>query len=109
MAMLRRRKTDRLPGEGGPEDLEMYRRAWHSYVARRNLVVVLFASFLFLGLLIDKLKLGERQGLRDSAGLGWSLSGGSLVADGMEVPALREGIRTPVVDAALHQLRFEQG
>jgi hypothetical protein len=57
--MLRRRKTDRLPGEGDPEDLEVYRRAWHSYVARRNLVVVLFISFLFLGLVIGKLKLGE--------------------------------------------------
>jgi hypothetical protein len=57
--MERRRKTDRPPGEGGPEDIAMYRRAWHSYVARRNLVVVLFVSFLFLGLMIGKLKLGE--------------------------------------------------
>jgi hypothetical protein len=57
--MERRRKTDRLPGEGGPEDMAMYRRAWHSYVARRNLVVVLFVSFLFLGFLMGKLKLGE--------------------------------------------------
>jgi hypothetical protein len=57
--MERRRKTDRLPGEGGPEDIAMYRRAWHSYVARRNLVVVLFVSFLFLGFLMGKLKLGE--------------------------------------------------
>jgi uncharacterized transporter YbjL len=59
MAMLRRRKTDRMPGEGGPQDVETYRRAWHSYVARRNLVVVLFASFVFLGLMLGKLKLGE--------------------------------------------------
>jgi hypothetical protein len=57
--MERRRKTDRPPGEGGAEDIAMYRRAWHSYVARRNLVVVLFVSFLFLGLMIGKLKLGE--------------------------------------------------
>ncbi len=38
---------------------ERYRRAWHSYVARRNLVVVLFLSFIFLGFMIAKLKLGE--------------------------------------------------
>ena len=57
--MERRRKTDRLPGEGGPEDIAMYRRSWHSYVARRNLVVVLFVSFLFLGFLLGKLRLGE--------------------------------------------------
>jgi hypothetical protein len=57
--MLRRRKTDRMPGEGGPQDVETYRRAWHSYVARRNLVVALFASFVFLGLMLGKLKLGE--------------------------------------------------
>jgi hypothetical protein len=57
--MERRRKTDRLPGEGGSEDIAVYRRAWHSYVARRNLVVVLFLSFLFVGFLIGKLRLGE--------------------------------------------------
>ena len=57
--MFRRRKTDRMPGEGGPQDVESYRRAWQSYVARRNLVVVLFASFVFLGLMLGKLKLGE--------------------------------------------------
>ena len=57
--MERRRKTDRLPGEGGPEDIAMYRRSWHSYVARRNLVVVLFVSFLFLGFLLGKVRLGE--------------------------------------------------
>ncbi|MGA9553941.1 MAG: hypothetical protein WBR30_16965 [Candidatus Sulfotelmatobacter sp.] len=55
--MFKRRKTDQLPGEGA--EVEVYRRAWHSYVARRNLVVMLFISFLFLGLLIGKLKLGE--------------------------------------------------
>src|SRR5260370_41714708 len=57
--MFRRRKTDQAPGEGGPQDLDRYRRAWHSYVARRNLVVVLFLSFIFLGFMIGKLKLGE--------------------------------------------------
>ena len=57
--MFKRRKTDQPPGEGGPQDVERYRRAWHSYVARRNLVVVLFLSFIFLGFMIGKLKLGE--------------------------------------------------
>jgi hypothetical protein len=57
--MLKRRITDQPPGSGGPEDVEKYRRAWRSYVARRNLVVVLFLSFLFLGFMIGKLKLGE--------------------------------------------------
>src|ERR1700733_3164003 len=57
--MLKRRKTDQPPGEGSPQDIERYRRSWRSYVARRNLVVVLFASFLFLGFMIGKLKLGE--------------------------------------------------
>src|SRR5260370_39724766 len=57
--MFKRRKTDQAPGEGGPQDLDRYRRAWHSYVARRNLVVVLFLSFIFLGFLIGKLKLGQ--------------------------------------------------
>ena len=56
--MFKRRKTDKPPGEG-PQDVEHYRRAWHSYVARRNLVVVLFLSFLFLGFLLAKLNLGE--------------------------------------------------
>ncbi len=55
----RRRKTDQAPGEGGPSEIERYRRAWHSYVARRNLVVVLFLSFILLGFAIGKLKLGE--------------------------------------------------
>ncbi|MFZ0308861.1 MAG: hypothetical protein WAL89_11835 [Candidatus Sulfotelmatobacter sp.] len=57
--MEKRRKTDQMPGEGGGQDVEIYRRAWHSYVVRRNLVVALFVSFVFLGLLIGKLKLGE--------------------------------------------------
>jgi hypothetical protein len=55
----RRRKTDLPPGEGGPGEAEQYRRAWRSYVARRNLVVVLFLSFIFLGVMVGKLKLGE--------------------------------------------------
>jgi hypothetical protein len=57
--MEKRRKTDQMPGEGDGQDVEIYRRAWHSYVVRRNLVVVLFVSFGFLGVLIGKLKLGE--------------------------------------------------
>jgi hypothetical protein len=57
--LYKRRKTDKLPGEGGPEDMGIYRRSWHSYVARRNLVVVLFLSFLFLGFMIARLGLGE--------------------------------------------------
>ena len=57
--LLRRRQTDQAPGEGGAHDFERYRRAWHSYVARRNLVVALFLSFIFLGSIIGKLKLGE--------------------------------------------------
>lgn len=55
----KRRKTDQPPGEGNAEEQESYRRSWHSYVARRNLVVVLFLSFLFLGFAVAKLKLGE--------------------------------------------------
>ncbi len=57
--MFKRRKTDQIPAEGNSQDVERYRRAWHSYVARRNLVVVLFLSFLFLGFLVAKLRLGE--------------------------------------------------
>ncbi|MGD0986607.1 MAG: hypothetical protein ABR874_02270 [Candidatus Sulfotelmatobacter sp.] len=55
----RRRKTDRPPGEGGASEVEQYRSAWHSYVARRNLVVVLFVSFIFVGFATARLKLGE--------------------------------------------------
>jgi hypothetical protein len=69
--MEKRRKTDLMPDENSPQDVATYRRAWHSYVARRNLVVVLFLSFIFLGLMIGKLKLGEPA---DSAILlGWIL------------------------------------
>jgi hypothetical protein len=57
--MEKRRKTDQPPGDGGPEDMEKYRRAWHSYVARRNLVVLLFVSFVFLGFIIARLRLDE--------------------------------------------------
>ena len=57
--MEKRRKTDRMPDESSPQDVATYRRAWRSYVARRNLVVVLFLSFIFLGFMIGKLKLGE--------------------------------------------------
>jgi hypothetical protein len=55
----KRRKTDQPPGSGGPEDVEKYRRAWRSYLVRRNMVVLLFLSFVPLGVLIAKLKLGE--------------------------------------------------
>ncbi|HTC55595.1 MAG TPA: hypothetical protein VK706_04210 [Candidatus Sulfotelmatobacter sp.] len=69
--MEKRRKTDRMPDEGSAQDVATYRRAWRSYVARRNLVVVLFLSFIFLGFMIGKLKLGEPA---DSAILvGWIL------------------------------------
>ena len=57
--MEKRRKTDLMPDESNPQDVAIYRRAWRSYVARRNLVVVLFLSFIFLGFMIGKLKLGE--------------------------------------------------
>jgi hypothetical protein len=57
--MQRRRKSDKVPGAGGPQDVEAYRRAWHSYVARRNLVVVLFMGLVPLGFLIARLKLSE--------------------------------------------------
>jgi hypothetical protein len=57
--MEKRRKTDRMPDESNPQDVETYCRAWRSYMARRNLVVVLFLSFIFLGFMIGKLKLGE--------------------------------------------------
>jgi hypothetical protein len=54
-----RRKTDQLPAHGDLQEVERYRRAWHSYVARRNLVVVLFLSFVFVGFATARLKLGE--------------------------------------------------
>jgi hypothetical protein len=57
--MFRRRKTDQAPGEGGPNEIEKYRRAWRSYVVRRDLVVVLFLSFIFVGFITAKVKLGE--------------------------------------------------
>ncbi|MGA2413035.1 MAG: hypothetical protein ABSF59_01230 [Candidatus Sulfotelmatobacter sp.] len=78
MSLLhRRRQTDKPPGEGGPSEAERYRRAWHSYVARRNLVVVLFVSFLFLGFAVGKLKLGEPADLAILIGwVGVYLAGG---------------------------------
>ena len=48
-----------MPGEISAQDAERYRRAWHSYAARRNLVVVLFLSFVFVGFAIARLGLGE--------------------------------------------------
>jgi hypothetical protein len=69
MSLLhRRRRTDQIP-EGASAEAETYRRAWHSYVARRNLVLVLFLSFAFLGFMIARLKMGE---LKDfSILVGW--------------------------------------
>ena len=58
-----------MAGEISPQDVEHYRRAWHSYVARRNLVVVLFLSFVFLGFVIARLRLGEVKDL--AMLLGW--------------------------------------
>ena len=57
--MFKRRKTDQSPSEGDAQEKQRYRRAWHSYVSRRNLVVVLFLSFLFVGFAVAKMKLGE--------------------------------------------------
>ncbi|MGA8270527.1 MAG: hypothetical protein WB919_03145 [Candidatus Sulfotelmatobacter sp.] len=58
-----------MAGEISSQDVERYRRAWHSYVARRNLVVVLFLSFVFLGFIVARLRLGE---VKDFAMLlGW--------------------------------------
>ena len=48
-----------MESEISQSDVERYRRAWHSYVARRNLMVVLFVSFLFVGFLVARLRLGE--------------------------------------------------
>jgi hypothetical protein len=48
-----------MPGEIKPQEVGRYRRAWHSYVARRNLVVVLFIGLVPMGFLIAKLKLNE--------------------------------------------------
>jgi hypothetical protein len=49
----------KMPDEISPQERERYRRAWHSYVARRNLVVVLFLSFVFVGFVVARLRLGE--------------------------------------------------
>jgi hypothetical protein len=49
-----------VPEELTPQDAQRYRIAWHSYVGRRNLMVVLFVAFVPLGILIAKLKLGEK-------------------------------------------------
>jgi hypothetical protein len=56
----KRRKTDQMPAESDQQEMQRYRRAWRSYVARRNLVVVLFLSFIFVGFITARLKLGER-------------------------------------------------
>ncbi len=46
--------------ELSPQDQQRYGIAWRSYALRRNLVVVLFVAFVPLGVLIAKLKLGEK-------------------------------------------------
>ncbi len=66
--LQRRRKTDQVP-EGAPAEAQAYRRSWHSYVARRNLVLVLFLSFAFLGFMIARLKMGEAKDF--SILMGW--------------------------------------
>jgi hypothetical protein len=48
-----------MAGEFSPQDAQRYRIAWHSYVLRRDLMVVLFVAFVPLGILIAKLKMGE--------------------------------------------------
>jgi uncharacterized membrane protein len=66
-----------MPTEISVQDVEKYRRAWHSYVARRNLVVVLFLSFVFVGFVIAKLGLGEVKDLAIMlAWIGVYLAGG---------------------------------
>jgi hypothetical protein len=67
--LQRRRKTDQTSA-ASPAELEGYRRAWHSYVARRNLVLVLFLSFAFLGIMIARLRLGEAKDF--SILVGWT-------------------------------------
>lgn len=51
------------------QDVQRYLIAWHSYVTRRNLMIVLFVGFVPLGILIAKLKLGSLASL--SVLLGW--------------------------------------
>jgi hypothetical protein len=48
-----------MADEISARDLERYGGAWHNYVARRNLVVVLFVGLVPLGALIARLKLSE--------------------------------------------------
>ncbi len=67
--LYKRRKTDQPPALDNQEEVERYRRAWRSYVARRNLVLVLFLSFIFVGFATAKLKLGE--GVDFAILLGW--------------------------------------
>jgi hypothetical protein len=65
----KRRKTDQPPALDNQQEVERYRHAWRSYVARRNLVVVLFLSFIFVGFATAKLKMGE--GVDFAILLGW--------------------------------------
>jgi hypothetical protein len=48
-----------MAGEISSQDVQRYRRAWNNYVARRNLVVVLFVGLVPLGFLIARVRLGE--------------------------------------------------
>ena len=59
--------------------------------------------------MIAKLKLGEVADFAILMGWIWVYLAGGVVADGVEVSEVRENIRQPAVDAALHQLRVEQG
>ena len=58
-----------MAGELSDQDVQRYRIAWNSYVARRNLMVVLFVGFVPLGILIAKLNMGEM--LSFALLLGW--------------------------------------
>jgi hypothetical protein len=48
-----------MAAEISPQDVQRYRQAWNIYVARRNLVVVLFVGLVPLGFLISRLRLSE--------------------------------------------------
>jgi hypothetical protein len=67
--LYKRRKTDQPPALDNLQEVDRYRRAWRSYIARRNLVVVLFLSFIFVGFATAKLKMGE--GTDFAILLGW--------------------------------------
>jgi hypothetical protein len=53
-------RQTRTANELSTQDVQRYRIAWNSYVLRRNVMVVLFVGFVPLGILIAKVKMGER-------------------------------------------------